>query len=222
MRVLLVEDDQALAITLAMGLEAEGLQVERADTVAQAVASVGRQPPDLAIVDVSLPDGSGFSLIPRLRAEESLVLVLTARTEVSDRLRGFELGADDYMPKPFAFEELVARVRALTRRPGLARPLVLRCGDLELDLERQRVTRAGRVLDLTRKEYELLHLFLRNRQQVLGRDLIFERVWGYRNPLGGGTLDVYMSHLRHKLEEHGPRVLHTVRGIGYTLRCDEP
>jgi two-component system response regulator MprA len=218
MRVLVVEDDEALAATLRLGLEASGFRVVLARGVQEALEAVARTALDLAVVDVQLPDGSGFALVPRLRDRGLAVVVLTVRSAVADRVHGLELGADDYVVKPFAFEELVARLRAVARRgtpvPGRE---VLRFGDIALDLASQVATRAGHRLDLTGRELELLACFLRHPGRVLTYDQILDRVWGYDRDVGRGTLEVYVSYLRRKLEAHGPRVIHTRRGLGYVL-----
>jgi len=218
MRVLVVEDDPSLAATLRLGLAAEGFEATLADTVAAAMDMMGRSAFQLALVDVNLPDGSGFALVPRLKDRSILVIMLTARGSVPDRIHGFELGADDYVAKPFAFEELVLRMRAVARHPVPADRLpVLAFADIEVHLERQEALRAGNILDLTRREYDLLCLFLRNPRRILTRDQILERVWGYDSEVGGGVLDVYISYLRRKLEAYGPRLIHTMRGFGYRL-----
>ena len=219
MHVLVVEDDDSLRSTLHLGLEAEGFTVAAAAGSAAAMSLLARRTPDLAVVDINLPDASGFSLIPLLKEKGVLAILLTARSGVTDRVYGFQLGADDYITKPFFFDELVARIRAVSRRPSEPLIPVLRCGDLELDFERQVVTRAGEIVELTRKEYELLHLLLRHADQVLERSVILERVWGSGEFMSNSTLDMYVNYLRKKLEAHGPRILHTVRGVGYVLRC---
>ena len=218
MRVLVVEDDPSLAATLRLGLEAEGFEPVLTDTIAGVTALLDRTAFQLALVDVNLPDGSGFVLVPRLKDRGILVIMLTARGSVPDRVHGFELGADDYVAKPFAFEELVMRMRAVARRPISADRLpVLAFSDVEVHLERQEALRAGHPLDLTRREYDLLCLFLRNPRRVLTREQILERVWGYDTEVEGGVLDVYISYLRRKLETYGPRLIHTMRGFGYRL-----
>jgi DNA-binding response OmpR family regulator len=220
--VLVIEDDPSLQATLRMGLTAEGFDVDTASTVAEALRRVEETPYTLALVDVNLPDGSGFALCPRLKDRGMFVVMLTARSSVPDRVHGFELGADDYVPKPFAFEELVARMRAVTRRGGTEGSApVLRCGDVEVFLDEQQAYRAGQPLQLTRREYDLLVFFLRNQGRVLTRDQILERVWGYDAEVGEGALDVYISYLRRKLEAYGPRLIHTVRGFGYVMRADD-
>ncbi|MDA8345469.1 MAG: response regulator transcription factor [Thermaerobacter sp.] len=221
MRVLVVEDDPSLGATLRLGLGAEGFDVEVAASVEEAVTAAERGAFRLALVDVNLPDGSGFALCPRLKDRGMMVVMLTARSDVADRVHGFELGADDYIPKPFAFEELVARMRAVARRPGAEQLPVLSFSDVEVHLERQQALRAGHPLDLTRREYDLLCFFLRNPGRVVTREQILERVWGYDAEVSDGVLDVYISYLRRKLETFGPRIIQTVRGFGYTLRAAE-
>ncbi len=219
MRVLVVEDDPSLAATLRLGLAAEGFEPTLTDTVEGAMVLIAQRAFQLALVDVNLPDGSGFSLVPRLKDRGILVIMLTARGSIPDRVHGFELGADDYVAKPFAFEELVMRMRAVARHPTTAsgsRP-ILSFADVEVHLERQEATRAGQRLELTRREYDLLCLFLRNPRRVLTREQILERVWGFDTEVGGGVLDVYISYLRRKLEAFGPRLIQTMRGFGYQL-----
>ena len=218
MRVLVVEDDPSLAATLRLGLSAEGFDTTVAGTVVQAMDTAQRGAYQLALVDVNLPDGSGFALVPRFKDHGILVIMLTARGSVPDRVHGFELGADDYVAKPFAFEELVARMRAVGRHPLPSDRLpALSFGDVEVRLDRQEVVRGGHLLELTRREYDLLCLFLRNPRRILTREQILERVWGYETEVGSSVLDVYISYLRRKLEAFGPRIIHTVRGFGYRL-----
>lgn len=221
MRVLVVEDDPSLGATLRLGLGTEGFEVDLATTVEEALSATERGSFQLAILDVNLPDGSGFALCPRLKDRGLMVVMLTARGDVADRVHGFELGADDYVPKPFAFEELVARLRAVARRRGAEQLPVLFFSDVEVHLERQQALRAGHPLDLTRREYDLLCYFLRNQGRVVTREQILERVWGYDAEVSDGVLDVYISYLRRKLETFGPRIIHTVRGFGYALRDAE-
>jgi len=218
MRVLVVEDDPSLGATLRLGLTSEGFDPTVTGTVAETLALLERSSFQLALVDVNLPDGSGFALVPRLKDRGIMVIMLTARGNVPDRVHGFELGADDYVAKPFAFEELVMRMRAVSRRPVPEDRLpVLSFADVEVHLERQQALRAGQPLDLTRREYDLLCFFLRNQRRVLTREQILERVWGFDAEVGEGVLDVYISYLRRKLEALGPRLIHTVRGFGYRL-----
>jgi DNA-binding response OmpR family regulator len=218
MRVLVVEDDPSLAATLRLGLVAENFEPTLTETVSGAMEITDRRQFPLALVDVNLPDGSGYSLVPRLKDRGILVIMLTARGSVPDRVHGFELGADDYVTKPFAFEELVMRMRAVARHPIPTERLpVLAFSDIEVHLERQAVLRAGNPIELTRREYELLLLFLRNPRRVLTREQILERVWGYDSEVEQSVLDVYISYLRRKLEAYGPRLIHTLRGFGYKL-----
>jgi len=218
MRVLVVEDDRSLGATLRLGLAAEDFEVTVVGSVAEALEAVEHSAFSLALVDVNLPDGSGFALCPRLKDRGLTVVMLTARGSVPDRVHGFELGADDYIAKPFAFEELVARMRAVARRPGAERAPVLNFADVEVHLERQQAFRAGKPLDLTRREYDLLCFFLRNQGRVLTREQLLVHVWGYDAEVGEGVLDVYISYLRRKLETFGPRLIQTVRGFGYALQ----
>ena len=218
MRVLVVEDDPSLGATLRLGLSAEGFEPTVTGSLAETLQLLEHSAFQLALVDVNLPDGSGFALVPRLKDHGIMVIMLTARGSVPDRVHGFELGADDYVAKPFAFEELVMRMRAVSRRPVPEDRLpVLRFSDVEVHLERQQALRAAQPLDLTRREYDLLCFFLRNQRRVLTREQILERVWGFDAEVGEGVLDVYISYLRRKLEALGPRIIHTVRGFGYRL-----
>jgi two-component system response regulator MprA len=177
--------------------------------------------PDAVILDVLMPGVDGLEVCRRLRGAGSKlpVLMLTARTEVEDRVAGLDAGADDYVTKPFALEELLARVRALLRRTGETDGEVVRFADLELDPATREVSRGGRPIELTRTEFSLLELFMRNARQVLTRTIIFERVWGYDFGYASNSLDVYIGYLRRKTEADGePRLIQTVRGVGYALR----
>lgn len=216
--VLVIDDDARITALLCRGLRLEGFTVSAAADGAGGLAMATRERPDVVVLDVMMPGLDGFAVCSRLRADSEVpILMLTARDEVSDRVRGLELGADDYLVKPFALAELVARIRALLRRGGSAE--VLRYGDLVVDLRTREVTRAGQVLTLTAKEFELLGLFLRHPRQVLSRDQIMEQVWGYDFAGESNVLEVYVGYLRQKTERDGrPRLLHTVRGVGYVLR----
>jgi two-component system response regulator MprA len=202
----------------------QGYGVELAADGAEALARLTSDGSsiDLLIVDVLMPGMDGLEVTRQLRAQGSAlpILMLTARDQVSDRVAGLEAGADDYLVKPFALEELVARVRALLRRLGADETgSVLRFADLELDTGTREVTRGDHSLTLTRTEFALLELFLRNPRQVLTRSVIFDRVWGYDFGYGSNSLDVYISYLRKKTEAGGaPRLIHTIRGVGYALR----
>jgi len=226
MKVLVVDDERAVRDSLRRALELDAYEVELAEDGEQALARLReRSQPDAVILDVLMPGIDGLEVCRRLRASGSSVpvLMLTARAEVDSRVAGLDAGADDYLAKPFALAELRARLRALLRRAGgeTAGPgeAVLRFSDLELDPGTRDVTRGGRPIALTRTEFSLLELFLRNPRQVLTRSVIFERVWGYDFGPMSNSLDVYVGYLRRKTEESGaPRLIHTVRGVGYALR----
>ena len=224
MKILVVDDERAVRESLRRALELEGYQVELAEDGEQALERVaGIAAPDAVILDVLMPGIDGLEVCRRLRAEANAVpvLMLTARAEVDSRVAGLDAGADDYLPKPFALAELLARLRALLRRAGNGDEAsdVLRFSDLELDLGTREVRRGEAAIDLTRTEFALLELFLRNPRQVLTRSIIFERVWGYDFGPTSNSLDVYIGYLRRKTEEGAaPRLIHTVRGVGYALR----
>jgi two-component system, OmpR family, response regulator MprA len=223
MKILVVDDERAVRESLRRALELEGSRVELAEDGEEALERLGTAPPDAAILDVLMPGIDGLEVCRRLRADGNAVpvLMLTARAEVDSRVAGLDAGADDYLPKPFALAELLARLRALLRRAGNddAAGDVLHFSDLELDLGTREVRRGVRAIDLTRTEFALLELFLRNPRQVLTRSIIFERVWGYDFGPTSNSLDVYIGYLRRKTEEGGaPRLIHTIRGIGYALR----
>jgi two-component system response regulator MprA len=205
---------------LSRALETEGYELVLAENGAQALAMVVQSPPDAVVLDVMLPGIDGLEVARRLRAQRNAVpiLMLTARGAVGDRVSGLDAGADDYLVKPFALEELLARLRALMRRAA-GGDGELRYDDLTLDVGTREVRRGTRQLELTVTEFNLLELFLRNPRQVLRRSLIYDRVWGYDFGAGSHALDVYIGYLRRKLEAGGePRLIHTVRGVGYTLR----
>jgi len=223
MRVLVVDDERAVRESLRRALELEGYQVELAADGEDALERLGADPADAAILDVLMPGIDGLEVCRRLRADGNSVpvLMLTARAELDSRVAGLDAGADDYLPKPFALAELLARLRALLRRAGNGDDTgdVLRFSDLELDLGTREVRRGERAIDLTRTEFALLELFLRNPRQVLTRSIIFERVWGYDFGPTSNSLDVYIGYLRRKTEDGGAgRLIHTIRGIGYALR----
>jgi two-component system, OmpR family, response regulator MprA len=223
MRILVVDDERAVRESLRRALELEGYQVELAADGEEALVRLSAAPADAAILDVLMPGIDGLEVCRRLRADGNAVpvLMLTARAEVDSRVAGLDAGADDYLSKPFALAELLARLRALLRRTGNGDEVgdVLRFSDLELDLGTREVRRGERWIDLTRTEFALLELFLRNPRQVLTRSIIFERVWGYDFGPTSNSLDVYIGYLRRKTEEGGAtRVIHTIRGIGYALR----
>jgi two-component system, OmpR family, response regulator MprA len=222
MRVLVVDDERAVRESLRRALELEGYDVELAADGREALDRLEAGPdPDAVILDVLMPEVDGLEVCEELRRGGSRlpVLMLTARAEVENRVAGLDAGADDYLTKPFALDELLARLRALLRRTSNGSGDTLRFADLELDPRTREVHRAGDPIELTRTEFSLLELFLLNPRQVLTRALIFERVWGYDFGAGSNSLDVYVGYLRRKTEAGGkPRLIHTVRGVGYALR----
>jgi two-component system response regulator MprA len=221
-RVLVVDDEPAVREALRRALSLEGYEVDLAENGAEALRKVGPVDPDVVVLDVLMPEVDGLAACRRLRAEGNRVpvLMLTARAGIGDRVDGLDAGADDYLVKPFALEELLARIRALLRRGGHERGEdALHFGDVELDPATREVRRGERQVELTRTEFNLLELFLRNPRQVLTRSLIFERVWGYDFGPTSNALDVYIGYLRRKTEAGGePRLIQTVRGVGYALR----
>ena len=222
MKILVVDDERAVRESLRRALELEGYEIELAGDGNEALYRLeSSEEPDAMILDVLMPGVDGLEVCRRIRGTGSKlpVLMLTARTEVEDRVAGLDAGADDYVTKPFALEELLARVRALLRRATDEDGDVLRFADLELDPSTREVRRAKRQIELTRTEFSLLELFLQNPRRVLTRSVIFERVWGYDFGFGSNSLDVYIGYLRRKTEAAGePRLIHTVRGVGYALR----
>lgn len=221
-RILLVEDEARVASLISRGLRAKGYQVEVAPNGETALNRALSDPPDLIILDVMLPDISGLEVCRQLRAAGAVepVLMLTARDAVSDRVAGLDAGADDYLVKPFSFDELSARVRALLRRAsaGVAK-LPLRFADLELDPATRQVRRGEREISLTAKEFDMLQLFMQHPRQVLTRDIIYDRIWGYDFGGESNIIEVYVRYLRSKIEGEGEsRLIHTVRGVGYVLR----
>ncbi len=221
--VLIVDDDPLLAAALRRPLAYEGFEVEVASSGEEALARALDHAPDLVVLDVLLPGIDGLEVCRRLRrAGDVPVLMLTARGEVAERVAGFEAGADDYLAKPFAFEELLVRVKALLRRGGGgAASTELRFGDLRMDRSTREVWRGERTISLTRQEFDLLALFLEHPRQVLPRSTILERVWDYDFGRDSNVLEVYVGYLRRKLEaDDEPRIIHTVRGVGYVLRED--
>jgi two-component system, OmpR family, response regulator MprA len=224
-KLLVVDDERAVRESLRRALELEGYEIELAADGSEALSALQEEAPqpDAIILDVLMPGVDGLEVCRRLRAAGNRVpvLMLTARDEVENRVAGLDAGADDYVTKPFALEELLARVRALLRRTanGDGAGEVLSFADLEVDLGTRDVRRSGRHIELTRTEFALLELFLRNPRQVLTRSIIFERVWGYDFGFASNSLDVYIGYLRRKTESGGePRLIHTVRGVGYALR----
>jgi two-component system, OmpR family, response regulator MprA len=220
-QVLVVDDDEAMRDALRRGLTLDGYDVAVAADGTEALRSARERPPDLVVLDIVMPGVDGLEVCRRLRtADESLpIILLTARDAVPDRVAGLETGADDYLIKPFAFEELLARIRVrLRRRTSVDRPR-LHFMDLALDTATREARRGERLITLTTTEYELLKLFLEYPRQVLTRDVVYRRVWGYDFGSESKVIEVYVSYLREKLEAEGePRLIHTVRGAGYVLK----
>jgi two-component system, OmpR family, response regulator MprA len=227
MRILVVDDERAVRSAVRRALTLEGYTVEEAEGGGAALRLLQASAPDAVVLDVLMPDVDGIEVCRRLRAadDRTPVLLLTARDAVGDRVAGLDAGADDYLPKPFALEELLARLRALLRRTalngdgGAGAGGVMRFADLTLDPGAHEARVGARRISLTRTEFSLLELFMRNRRQVLTRSLIHEQVWGYDFGPTSNSLGVYVGYLRRKLEADGePRMIHTIRGVGYVLR----
>jgi two-component system, OmpR family, response regulator MprA len=221
MRVLVVDDDPAVSGALNRALRLEGYEVSVAVDGPQALEEIAIRPPDAVILDIGLPTIDGLDVCRRLRAadNDTPVLMLTARDAINDRVQGLDAGADDYLVKPFALAELLARLRALLRRRPEEAGEVLRFADLSLDPVTREARRGDRQFTLTRIEFDLLELLLRHPRQVLTRELILDRVWGYTFDSGTNSLAVYVGYLRRKTEAGDePRLIHTARGVGYVLR----
>jgi two-component system, OmpR family, response regulator MprA len=220
-RILVVDDDEEIRASLRRGLALEGYAIELAGDGREALRQARETPPDLVVLDLMLPELDGLEVCRRLRAadDELPIIMLTARDAVPDRVAGLETGADDYLVKPFAFEELLARIRVRLRRREPDGRHELRLADLRLDTASREARRGERRITLTTTEYGLLKLFLEHPRQVLTRDLIYERVWGYDFEGESKVIEVYVRYLREKLEAGGePRLIHTIRGAGYVLR----
>jgi DNA-binding response OmpR family regulator len=220
-RILIIEDEQEIANYLRRGLILEGFQVTVANDGAQGLAASRENPHDLVVLDLMLPGIDGIEVARRLRAASDVpIIILTARDGIPDRVTGLEAGADDYLVKPFAFEELLARIRVqLRRRQAGQQSDIMRFGSLTLDTAARELRVGERRVELTAKEYELLELFLRHPNQVLTREVIYDRVWGYDFGGESNIIEVYVRYLRQKLESGGEsRVIQTVRGAGYILR----
>jgi two-component system response regulator MprA len=219
-RVLVIEDEDRIRQFLQRGLTYENYRVEVAGDGPTGLALARENPPDIVVLDWMLPGMDGLEVCRRLRAAGPVpILMLTAKDTVGDRVIGLDAGADDYLVKPFAFDELLARIRALLRRAAPTQPEVLHFSDLSLDTGTRQAFRGERSIDLTAKEYELLELFMRHPRQVLTREVIFDRVWGYDFGGESNIIEVYVRYLRQKTESNNEsRLVHTVRGVGYVLR----
>jgi len=228
-RILVADDDPAVRESLRRSLSFNGYEVTLASDGAEALAAVADPQPDLVLLDVNMPGVDGLEVCRRIRAagNDVPVLILTARVEVGDRVLGLDAGADDYLPKPFALEELLARVRALLRRARSASDTAqadesLTFADLTIDPATRTARRGDRAISLTRTEFELLWVLMQRPRRVLSRELILDEVWGYDFPTSANSLEVYVGYLRRKTEALGePRLIHTVRGVGYVLREGE-
>ncbi|MEU8643281.1 response regulator transcription factor [Streptomyces sp. NPDC048674] len=224
-RVLVVDDDAAIRRSLERGLRLGGFTVDLADGGRSALEVLRRTPPDAIVLDISMPDLSGIDVCRTLRGEDNdvPVLMLSALDETADRIAGLQAGGDDYLVKPFALQELVLRLEALLRRRPPKDTDTVRVGGLSLDPAAREVSLDGRRLDLTRREFELLHVLALNTGIVLGRDQLLDRVWGYDFDVRSDAVDTFVSYLRRKLETAGrARIIHTVRGVGFVLRDDGP
>lgn len=217
--LLIVDDEPHMLEFLQMGFSYEGFSVEVSTTGAEALRLAAEQQPDLVILDVMMPDLNGLEVARRLRRiSDAAIIMLTARGDVDDRVIGLEAGADDYVPKPFAFKELLARVRAVLRRQGKNLDRLLTFQDITLDRETRQVTSGDRPIELTPREFDLLELFLMHPRQVLTRGAILARIWGYTYEGDDNVIEVFVRHLREKLNDNPPRLIQTVRGVGYVLR----
>jgi two-component system OmpR family response regulator len=220
-RLLLVDDEDNLRTMLQAALRHNGFDVHPAATGREAIDMVAEVRPDLIVLDIMLPDLDGFEVCERIRAAgtRTPVLFLTAKDATEDKVRGLTLGGDDYLVKPFSLEELVARIDAVLRRTGMARAeSVMRCADLEMDDDAHRVVRAGEEVSLSPTEYNLLHYLLLNQGRVVSKAQILDHVWHYDFGGDGGVVETYIGYLRRKLDTVDPRLIHTIRGVGYTLR----
>jgi two-component system response regulator MprA len=222
-KILVIEDDERILQFLNRGLTYEGYRVDTAEDGPEGLVIARDNPPDLVILDWMLPGLDGLEVCRRLRAASKVpILILTAKDTLVDRVSGLDAGADDYLVKPFEFEELLARIRALFRRVQVGGPEILTYADLRLDTGTHQAFRGDRPIELTAKEYELLELFLRHPRQVLTREVIYDRVWNYDFGGESNIIEVYVRYIRQKTETEGePRLIYTVRGVGYVLREED-
>jgi len=220
MGILVVDDDPEILSLLKRGLTYEGYSVEVASDGKEALSKALEREPDLVVLDIMLPEIDGLEISRRLNAAGDVpVLMLTAKSTLADKIAGFNSGADDYLVKPFSLDELLARVKALLKRRFIRKNETYKFSDLSLDVGSREVKRGGRSIQLTAQEFDLLKLFLMHPRQVLRRDFIYERVWGYDFTGDSNVIEVYIRYLRSKLEDRGEsRLLHTARGVGYVLR----
>jgi len=218
-RILIIEDEPDIADLIKRGLVLKGFEVAVASTGNQGLEMAETGYPDLVVLDLMLPDADGIDICRELKAGgDAGIVILTARTVVGERVRGLEAGADDYLPKPFAFEELLARIRAVLRRRSPQAEGIIRLGDLEIDIEKRRVRRGNRTVELTTREFELLKLLAQHAGRPLSREFIIQRVWGYESEGETDPVKVYVNFLRRKLNAQGEKdLIHAVRGFGYSL-----
>ncbi|MDD5511530.1 MAG: response regulator transcription factor [Dehalococcoidales bacterium] len=219
-KILVIEDEPDIADFIRRGLVLKGFEVDVANTGQQGLEIAFTRYPDVVILDLMLPDGDGIDICRELRNSKEIgIIILTARTQVGDRIRGLDAGADDYLPKPFAFEELMARIRAVLRRRNIQTDGVIKVADLYVDLEKRQVRRGVRSIELTKREFELLKLLVQHVGKPLSREFILERVWGYDYEGDTDPVKVYINFLRRKLNSSGEAdLIHSLRGYGYTLR----
>ncbi|MBS4027902.1 MAG: response regulator transcription factor [Ignavibacteriales bacterium] len=224
MRILVIEDEKKVAKFIKRGLEEEHYAVDVVHDGESGLQLGKTEPYDLLVVDIMIPKKDGITVIKELRSKKITIpiLILTAKTTVEERVAGLDAGADDYLTKPFAMEELFARIRSLLRRGAAEKTPMLRIGDLELDLVSHKAKRADKMIELTAKEYGLLEYFMRNKNRVLSRTLISEHIWNYNFDTGTNIIDVYVNHLRQKVDNGFEKnLIHTVRGVGYMMKDSE-